>query len=60
MNLFALAEKQLEKEIDIQKRDNYSLGDILDYAIKIRHYLDHGKKFNHKEWRKQYYLKKGV
>ena len=35
MNLFKLAELQLKKE-----RKSYIANDVIDYAIKIRHWLD--------------------
>jgi len=34
-NLFELAEKQLQKE-----RKHYTVTDVIDYAIKIRKWLD--------------------
>ena len=40
LNLFELAEKQLQKEIKIGKRKKYTLLEIINYAIKIRKWLD--------------------
>jgi hypothetical protein len=35
MNLFTLAELQLKRE-----RKSYTATDIIDYAIKLRHWID--------------------
>jgi hypothetical protein len=40
MNLFNVAELQLQKEVRSKLRKSYKLVDVIDYAIKIRHYLD--------------------
>jgi len=62
-NLFELAEMQLIKEILRGKRIDYSINDIIDYAVKIRKWLDKKNNlksiigFNRKKWRKQYYLR---
>ena len=40
-NIFALAERQLIKEYG----EKYSPGLIIDYAIKIRHFMDRNAKF---------------
>jgi len=40
-NIFALAEKQLQAE----KGDNYSCVEVLEYATKIRHFMDRNAKF---------------
>jgi hypothetical protein len=40
LNLFELAEKQLIDEVEERKRDKYTERDIINYAIKIRRYLD--------------------
>jgi len=62
-NLFELAEMQLIKEILRGKRIDYSMNDIIDYAVKIRKWLDKKNNlksiigFNRKKWRKQYYLR---
>jgi hypothetical protein len=34
-NLFTLAERQLQKE-----GENYTISDVIDYAVKIRKWLD--------------------
>ena len=40
-NLFKLAEKQLQKEKNNRKRKDYTLLDIIDYAVMIRKHLDY-------------------
>ena len=39
-NLFELAEKQLINEINNGTRTRYSLAELVDYAIRIRKFLD--------------------
>ena len=39
-NLWFLAEKQLIKEVENNKRKDYKLSDIIDYSIIIRKQLD--------------------
>lgn len=41
MNLFILAEKQLQKEKRGGERASYTITDVIDYAVKIRKYLDY-------------------
>lgn len=46
-NLFELAERQLQNEKLNEKRKNYSMLDVIDYAVIIRKQLDrYGKKGN--------------
>ena len=40
MDLFILAEKQLQKEIKKGERIYYTILDVIDYAYKIRKHLD--------------------
>jgi hypothetical protein len=70
-NLFEFAEKRLIQKLKRGDISGYSMLDIIDYAIKVRRYLDrHGqiiipflteeeKKRNQKFSRHRYYLKKG-
>lgn len=39
-NLFTLAEKQLIREVNIGLRNKYTKVDVIDYAIRIRKFLD--------------------
>lgn len=39
-SLISLATKQLDFEIDCKKRDDYTLSEILDYAIIIKKQID--------------------
>lgn len=41
MNLFQLAEKQLNNEVGNRKRKNFDLLNIVDYAVMIRKHLDY-------------------
>lgn len=47
-NLFELAEKQLINEKQKRKRLNYTLLDIINYAIKLRKWLDKNEKLKQK------------
>ena len=58
-NLFFLAEEQL-----IREKKDYTLSDIIDYAILIRKWISHNPrkinelmKLTRKEIRKKYYLR---
>ena len=62
-NLFELAETQLIKEKKEGRIICYDMGDILDYAIQIRKWLDRPgnlkkvKTFDMKKYKRNYYLK---
>jgi len=72
-NLFLLAETQLIKEKQAGKIICYSISDIIDYAKEIREWLDNFPKEakeimkltpeqikqKNRQYRKEYYLKKG-
>jgi len=40
-NLFELAEKQLQMEKNNRKRKEFTLLDVVDYAVMIRKHLDY-------------------
>lgn len=68
-NLFELAEMQLKREVKQHKRTTYKFTDVINYAIKIRKWLDkRGGNINgifnnlvhtHKEIRRLIYLNTG-
>jgi len=66
-NLFELATQELLNEVNNGKRKSFTGLDILNYAIKIRKWLDkYGKKglntpriIGKIEWRRQRYLRLG-